>query len=407
MAIKNKPRFVTGIDIGSSRTRCAICAVEDQKLRFLGAGSVISQGWHRGRVADPKAISSSILAAVKEAETRAQVLIDSAVIGLGGVFVDAGPRRGVYEFGRPREITPEDLAYAVELASRVRLEDDRMLVHVLPQDFTVDGRAGYRNPSGVNCSRLEANALIVTTSEQEHECLINATHQAHLSVEDTVFEPVAAAYASILPEERHRGAAVVDLGKHSTGVVIYDGEAAVGAASLPISSDHLTRDLMVGLHHYHGVTVTYDDAEILKREYGCAMLGLTADNALIEVPSGDGRHSREISRRQLNAILEARAEELFDYVRQEVETACMDQSLLEGVFLTGGGARLPGMLDMAEKVLNCHAKYGLAVGIQDWPQNFQDPAWTTAAGLAMYAARLRLERTQRRKAPGLLGLFGW
>ena len=404
---RNQPKYVVGLDAGSSRTRCVVCVLEDHRLRFIAASSVPSQGFQKGRLADLGAVSASMLAAIKEAESRARMLVDSVVLGLGGSMVESSQGRGVYEFGRPREITANDLAYAVELASRVQIQAGRMLVHVFPQDFTVDGRAGYRYPVGLMCTRLEANVLLVTTSEQEHEALIAAAHQAHLSVEDTVFEPVAAAYAAILPEERQRGAAVVDLGLHSTGVTVYDGDACVGAASMPISADHLTRDIVVGLHHYHGISVAYEDAETLKREYGCAMLGLTADNTLIEVPLSDGRGSREITRRQLNEILEARAEELFDHVRLEIERCGMSQALLEGVFVTGAGGRLQGMLDMAERMLNCHAKFGLTVGILDWPQNFQDPAWTTAAGLAMYSARLRQHKSNRRRTPGLLGLLGW
>jgi cell division protein FtsA len=288
------------------------------------------------------------------------------------------------------------------------MEEDRMLAHVLPQDFTVDGKSGYRRPVGVECSRLEANVQLITASTHEHQFLVSVLHQAHLAVEETVFEPLAAAYATILPEERTRGAALVELGVHSTGVAIYDGEALVGAASLPISADHLTRDLTLGLRASFGLSVSYEDAESLKREYGCAMLGLTSDNVLIEVPSAEGRGLQEISRRQLNEILEARAEELFLYVRRELIRAGMEQSLLEGVYLTGGGARLHGMCDMAEKILNCPTKYGLAVGIHGWPQQFHDPAWASAAGLAMYSARLRVRRSAgKRKPPGLFGVFGW
>ncbi|MCC6585417.1 MAG: cell division protein FtsA [Bryobacterales bacterium] len=406
MPTKSKPKLAVGVDIGGARTRCVVCAVEDGRLRFLGAGSAASQGWQKGRLADPKGIAAAVSAAVKEAESRAKVLVESVVLGIGGATVQANQGRGVYEFGRPREITTDDLAYAVELASRVRLQDDRMLIHVFPQDFTVDGRAGYRNPVGLQATRLEANVLLVTTSELEHNGLVSAAHEAHLSVDDTVFEPVACAYSAILPEERHRGAAIVDLGMHSTGLVVYDGDAAVGAASLPVAADHLTRDIVVGLNYYHGITISYENAEILKREYGCAMIGLSNDNTLVDVPSSDGRTSREVSRRQLNEILEARAEEIFMFLKQEIQQAGMDQALMEGVFLTGGGARLHGMLDMAERILTCHAKFGLAVGIQDWPQNFQDPAWTTGAGLAMYSARLKLFKQQRRKPPGLLGFLG-
>ncbi len=404
---RDKPLYAAGVDAGSSRTRCVICEVEDQRIRFLGAGSVPSQGWQRGRVADPNAISNSIQAAVNQAETRARALVDCVVVGVGGISIESGQGRGLYELGRAREIAPEDLVYAVDLASRVRLEDDSMLVHVLPQDFTVDGRSGYRYPAGVSAARLEANVLLVTCSEKEHDCLVSAAHHAHLSVEDTVFESVAAAYAAILPAERERGAALIDLGMHSTGVVVYEGEAAAGAASLPIASDHLTRDVVTGLQRLHQVPVSYEDAEMLKREYGCAMLGLTADSTLIDVPSSDSRGSREITRRQLNEILEARAEELFLHVKEEIRRCGMDRALMQGVYLTGGGARLAGMLDMAEKILNCHARFGLIEGILDWPRNFQDPAWTVAAGLSMYSARLKLDRSERRKPPGLLGLFGW
>ena len=403
----NNPRLAVGIDAGSLRTRCVICSLEDQRIRFRGAGSVRSHGWQRGRLTDPEALQKDIVAAVKAAETRGVTLVDSAVIGLGGPSFEAVQGYGLYEIGRGREITDNDLRYAVTQATKVQLPEDRVLVHVLPQDFVVDGRAGYRHPVGMVCGRLEANVLLLTCSRLEHDRVVAAAQQAHLTVEETMFEPLAASYAAVVSEERRRGVAVVDLGADSTGMVIYDGDACVGAASLPVSADHLTRDLTIGLRATCGVAVSYEDAETLKREYGCAMLGLTSDATLIEVPSAEGRGSHEITRRQMNEILEARAEELFHFVRQEVTRAGMEQALLEGVLLTGGGARMNGMCDMAERVLNCPAKFGLAAGIQDWPQDFEDPAWTAAAGLAMYSARLKMRSSGRRKGPGLLGILGW
>ena len=403
-----KAKLAVGIDTGSSRTRCVICEVDEGEIRFLGAGSAPSQGWNRGRIDDGPALVASIKSAVEEAETNAQALIESAVIGMGGPAVEATQGRGVYEFSRPRQLEARDLTYAVELASRAQLAEDRTLIHVLPQDFALDGKPGYRRPVGAECSRLEAHAQLITSSHTEHQRLIQIFQQAHLAVEETVFEPIASAYASILPEERTRGVALVDLGAHSTGVAIYDGEALVGAASLPISADHLTRDVTLGLRMSYGLSVSYEVAEVLKCEYGCAMLGMSADNALIEVPSPEGRSAQEITRRQLNEIIEARAEEVFRFVRRELMRAGMENSLLEGVFLTGGGARLQGICDLAEMVLNAPAKYALAVGIEDWPDKLHDPAWTTAAGLAMYSGRLRLRRSGgRRKPPGPFGVFGW
>jgi cell division protein FtsA len=305
----------------------------------------------------------------------------------------------LYEFGRPREIDPGDLNYAVELASKIRLQEDRVVLQVTPQDFTLDGRAGYRNPRGVVCARLEANVHVISTSAHEHQALINAVHHAHLSVEETIFEPVAAAYASVLADERSRGAAVVDIGAHSTDVVIYDGDALLRASSIPISADHFTRDVAIGLN------VTYEDAEQLKRDYGCAVLGLTSEHSLIELPSADGRPPREAPRTHLNDILEARAQELFHFVRAEIAKVGMEQALLEGIILTGGGALLPGMCDVAETTMNCQARNGLPVGIAGLPDEINDAAWCVAAGLSMYSAKLKTRKEWKRTVPGILGLL--
>lgn len=394
-----KPQYAVGLDAGSAHTRCVICLVENASIRFLGKGEIDSIGWAKGRIADPQAVSACIHSAVQQAEADAQVAVDSLVLGVGGSSVDGANHRGIYEFGRPREVTGDDLAYAADRAARVRLENDQSLLHVFLQDFTVDGRAGFRNPKGAACSRLEANVHILTVSSQEHDTLIRTVHQAHFGVEETVFEPMAAAYAAVLPEDRNRGVALVDIGLHSTDFVVYDGDAVVIAKSMPICADHFTRDVAFGLK------VSYEDAERLKREYGCAILGLTADNSLIEVPSLEGRPPREAPRRQLNDILEARAEQLFFMLRAELVKAGMEQSLFEGIVLTGGGAQLNGMCDMAERVLNFQTRNGLPVGIEDWPEQLDNISWTAAAGLSMYSGRLKSKREWKPKAPGLVGLI--
>jgi cell division protein FtsA len=357
-----------------------------------------SGGWVRGRITDQDAVAESLRAAVSDAERDAGVSIDSVTLGTGGVEVKGAQSRGLYEFGRPHEVTPDDLATAVEMASEVRLERDRMLLHLLPQDFILDGRAGFRRPNKGVCSRLEANVHIVTASAQQHQALIAASHLAHLVVEETVFEPMAAAYAALFPAERGRGAALLDIGLHSSDLVIYSGEALMLASSIPVWADHFTRDIA------EMFKVTYEDAECLKQEYGCALRGLTADSTLIEVPSPEGRAPREARRSELIDVLEARAEELFLHVRSELQRVGMERSLMEGLLLTGGGALLQGMWDMAERVLNCQAGSGLAQGIAKWPEELESPAWTTAAGLAMYSAKVKLHRPPKRRARGLMGL---
>jgi cell division protein FtsA len=395
----DKTPLAVGLDLGSALTRCIILSMDEGTLKYLGHGEVASTGWSKSRLADQQALTACVQAVVRRAEYEAKVVVDALVVGIGGSSIDGHNIRGLYEFGRPRPVTLEDMAYAVERSELVRLEEDRMILQLFPQDFTLDGRSGKRYPRGSTCSRLEANVHIVTASEQEHNSIVTAVQHASYAVEETVFEPVATAYAAISRDDRNRGVAVVDVGMHSTEMVVYDGEAVLAARSLPISADHFTRDVAVGL------TVQYNDAERLKMEYGCAILGLTSDNSYIEIPSPDGRAPREAPRRQLNEILEARAEELFIHVGSELVTIRMDQKLLEGIILAGGGALLNGMCDMAERVLNCPARNALPGGIQDLPDELANPAWTTAAGLAKYSARLKTNRDTKRKTPGLMGLL--
>ena len=393
----SKAKLAVGLDAGSTCTRIVICALEHDSLKFLGHAQAPVQAWSRSRLSDQEALTQSIRFALHEAELRAQVSPESAVVGVGGSVAGINSR-GVYEFGRRRDIEPDDLRYAVELGARVRLEEDRQVLQICPQDFTLDGRAGYRNPKGITCARLEANVHVVTASAQDHGALISAVHQAHLAVDETVFEGIAAAYASVLPEDRARGVAVVDVGAQSTQIAIYDGDALLLAMSLPIAGDHLTRDISWLLK------VDYEDAESLKKEYGCAITGMESDHSLIEIPSPEGRAPREAPRHQLNEILEARAEEIFDRIYSEILRIGMEQSLLEGVILTGGGAILPGMCDMAERILNCQARNGLTAGIEGWPSELDTPVWTVAAGLAMYSGRLHLKREVKRASNGLAGL---
>jgi cell division protein FtsA len=319
------------------------------------------------------------------------------VFGVGGSVAGINSR-GLYEFGRRRDIEPDDLRYAVELGARVRLEDDREILQICPQDFTLDGRAGYRNPKGILCARLEANVHIVTVSMQDHQSLITAIHQAHLAVEESVFEAFAAAYAAIMPEDRARGVLLIDIGAQSTHLALYDADALLLATTIPVAGDHFTRDISWLLK------VNYEDAENLKREYGCAVASSVSELSVLEIPTAEGRGTREASRRQLNEILEARAEELFERIYAEILRVGMEQSLLEGAVLTGGGALLPGICDIAERVLNCQARNGLASGIEDWPRELDNPMWTTVAGLAMYSGRLKLKRDWKRASAGVAGI---
>jgi cell division protein FtsA len=381
-----------GLDAGSAWTRCVICRLEDNRLRFLGSGSAPSQGWAKGMIADQTAASGCMLAALREAEKNAQLSVEGAVVGVGATVRGANCR-GLYDLGRTRTVEQRDVNRAVERAKRVLLPEGAMVLQMFPQDFVVDGHPGHRDPRRMIAGQIEANVHLVMTSQREHECLVTAVNQAHLAVEETASEALAACYAAVLPEYRREGAAVLNIGAQSSELVVYYGDALQLAASLPVSGDHFTRDAARGL------CIGFDDAAIIKHEFGCAKADVTSDNTFVEVAS---REDRDVPRRTLNCILESRAVDLFQIVQRELARVGMEGALMGGMFLCGGGARLEGLCEVAEEVLKCRVCNALPEGIEDWPDEFCDPAWTTVAGLAMYSAKLKSQHEIQRQSYGLL-----
>jgi len=392
-----KTLYAVGLDAGSQRTRLAICALERGRLRLLGCSSVESQGWMKGRIADQGAVSDSILAALREGERNAGIAVDSAVVGIGGAAVRGANARGSVDLGFTREVEQRDVNRAVDRALKVLLPDDRMILQLFPQDCVVDGHPGHRDPRRMMASQLEINVHLLIGTMQEHHSLVGAVNQAHLTVEETVFEAFASWYASVAEEDRREGLAVVDIGAQSTELVVYFGDAMLLASVVPVCGDHFTRDLAQGL------SLSFHDAERVKLDYGCAVSRNSPENVLVELPTPEDRELRYAQRRFINEILEARAEELFRFVRAELVRVSMEHGLVGGVFLTGGGARLPELWDVAERELQCQAHYGLVNGIMNWPDSMKDPEWTTAAGLAMYSAKLKAQAEQNREEAGWLG----
>jgi cell division protein FtsA len=390
-----KTLIAAGLDIGSTQTRLLVCALEKGCLRLIGCGVVPSQGWVKGRIFDQKAVTESILVALSEAETTAGVSVESAVVGMGGPTVRGANSRGVLELGYVREIEQRDINRVVDRATRVQLQEDRMLLQVFLQDFVVDDHPGHRNPRKMEAARLESNVHLLMGSVQEHTALVTAVNRAHLTVEETVFEGLAAAYAAVLPEDRRQGIAVVDIGSQSTEMVVYYGDAMYLASNLKVAGDHFTRDLAQGL------CLGFEDAETVKLEYGSALADSSAPNAMVDLPTPENREHRHAQRRFVNEILQARGEELFQFVRSELQRVGMEHALSSGVFLTGAAARLPELLDVAERVLKCQARFGLPVGIRHWPESMDHPEWNVAAGLAMYSAKLKSQEQRTNK--GLLG----
>jgi cell division protein FtsA len=392
-----KPVYAVGLDAGSRKTRMVICLLEGERIRLLGSAAVESRGWLKGKIHDQQAVSDSILAALREAESAAGVSVESAVVGVGGPTLRGANSRGVVELGRVREIEQRDVHRVVDRALRRDLPEDCMVLQLFPQDFVVDDHPGHRDPRKMLAERLEINVHLVTASVQEHRALLGAVNQAHLAVEETVFEAQAACYAAVWPEERREGVALVDIGAESTELVVYYGESMYLASTLRVCGDHFTADLAQGL------IISPADAELVKLEYGCASSQDCPANLWVELPTPEGREPRGARMKNIHTILESRAGDLFTRVRAELARVGMEHSLLGGVFLSGGGAKLLDLADVAERELQCQSRFGLAVGIREWPESMRDPEWCTVAGLAMYSGKLKKQAERQKEATGWLG----
>lgn len=395
--MSTKHLLAVGLDAGSRYTRAVICTLERNRMRFLGCGAVESHGWVKSRIADQQAVSQCILAAVQQAETAAQTLVESVTAGFGGSTVRGANTRSKFELGRPREIVQADVNTALRRASKVQLGEDQMILQLFPQDFVVDDHPGHRDPRKMLAYSLEANVHIIMASEKEHNTLIGAINQAHLSVDETVFEGIASCYGAVLPEERYEGLACLDIGAHSSELVVYYGDSLQLASTIAIGGDHFTRDIA------HFLKIGIEDAALVKEVFGSAIANGTPTNSFIELPVPEGRASREASRKELNSIIEARGRQLFGMVEKELARVGMKRALTSGLVLTGGGSHLHGMWDVAEQVLDCQIRLGMGKGVQDWPDDLDMPSWSTAIGLSMYSARLRTKVDLEHQASGLLG----
>ncbi len=375
----------------------AVLVVDRGRVRLVGAGEAESAGWAKGRIADHAAVTGSMLAALREAEATSGLSVENAVVGLGGPTVRGANVHGVHNWGYVREVEAEDIDRAVARSRRRQLPEDCMVLQLLPQDFVVDDHPGHSDPRNMLASCLEANIHLVTTSIQEHNALVGAVNQAHLMVEESIFEGMAASYAAVVPEDRRQGIAVMDIGAESTELVVYSGDAMCQASSILIGGDTFTADLAKAFR------LSPVEAETVKLDYGRARYTDCSDNIWVELPAPEGRGPAETRKRNVNLILESRAVDLFQQVRKELMRIGMDQSLLGGVFLAGGGAKLPEIADVAECELGCQARFGLALGVEGLPGDMKDPEWCTATGLAMYSAKLKDHTRGQREATGWLG----
>ena len=380
-----KERHIVALDIGSTKT-CALVAEQDDDggVKFAALGAAESKGWRKGQIVNLDLAVSSIRRAVEEAETIVGVPVESAIIGVAGGHVRGVNSRGGITVGaKPRDIQRDDVRRAVEAARGVTLPEDREVLHVLPQEFFLDGHDNIRDAIGMVGQRLEANVHIVTASGSATQNIVTAVNRAGVRVDDTVLEPLASAEACLTQDERELGVCLLDIGGGTTELIGYAGGVVRHTAAIPVGGDHFTNDLAVGLR------TPIPEAEKIKREHACAFREQVTGDLAIEIASVGDRPPRTVFARMLSDIVEPRAQELLMLIRDEVRRGGLESQIPAGIVLTGGGSHLRGLPELAERVFNLPVRVAAPRGLAEMSEEVSRPEYATAVGLALYGARTR------------------
>ena len=404
-----KDRYLVGLDVGTSKV-CAIVGeiVDDNGLDVVGIGVAESRGIRRGVIVNLEAAVDSIKKAIEEAELMAGVEVDAVHLSMAGPHIKGFNSRGVIAVaGKTREITRDDVRRAIDAAKAVSLPAGREILHVLPQDFVIDEQDGVTAPVGMTGARLEVNVHIVTSSSTAAQNIVSCVNRAGVGVIDTVIEQIGAAEAVLTQDEKELGVALVDIGGGTTDIAIYERGSLWHTAVIGVGGDHFTSDIAVGLR------MPIPDAEKLKRKCGCALSAMVDEDETMEVASVGGRRPRVMARRILSEIRQPRAEEIFHLVWDEIRRAGYEKSLNSGIVLTGGGAILEGMPEIAEQIFDLPIRRGSPAGIGGLADHVGSPAYATAVGLVLYGQRHQVIEAVRstgvgafsRVAGRLKGLF--
>jgi cell division protein FtsA len=386
--------FLVACDIGTSKI-CVLIGEQSPSgsLDVIGKGSAANRGTRKGNIVNVDATIEAIKRAAEEAEIMAGVQIARAWVGVSGSNVRSFNSRGVVAVaGKDREITKEDVARVIDAARGVQIPQDHEVIHVVAREFAVDGQDGVADPVGMIGVRLEVDVHVVTAPVAVTQNIVTCANKAGIEVVQLVLEQFAAAEAVLTPDEKELGIGLVDIGGGTTEVAIYHKGSIAHTAVIPIGGDHFTNDLAVVLR------APITDAERIKKKFGSALRSGVGEDEMVEVPMVGGRAPKLCPRTTLADILQPRAEELLGLIREDLERLGLEKEIRSGMVLTGGGAELEGLVEVAETLFEGPVRRGIPAGVGGLVDVVSKPEWATATGLLLYGHR---HKAGRRRGKGI------
>ncbi|MDP3963423.1 MAG: cell division protein FtsA [bacterium] len=384
-----KESIIVGIDIGSTTIRVvvALFSGEQGRAQVIGLGEAPTFGIRKGIVVSLEEVVKSLRLAKEQAERASNVKIESAYVSIGGSQIASRLTKGVVAASRADgEITEHDVNRVINAASALALPQNREIIHVIPRWFSVDAETGIFDPVGMRGIRLEADTIVVEGSAQLLRNIEKCMTEIGVEINDLVLDVLAASRSSLTKSQKDIGVALIDVGGAKTGIAVFEDGNAIHVASLPVGATHITNDLAIGFR------TAVDVAERMKREYGSCLPREINRKDTVEFGKIAQGEVGVFSRREVAEIIEARVRELFELANKELKAIHHEALLPGGMVIVGGGAKIPGIVDIAKEELKIPAQVGFPLNVDGVVDAIDDPAYTTAVGLVQWGRDVEARR---------------
>jgi cell division protein FtsA len=374
---KEQKNLIVGLDIGTSKIVAIVAEIlPEGRLEIIGMGQAPSRGLKKGVVVNIESTVNAIQRALEEAELMADCKIREVYTGIAGSHIRSINSHGMVAI-KDKEVSQTDVDRVIETARAVIIPTDQQVLHILTQEFIIDGQEDVREPLGMSGVKLEVKVHIVTGAISAAQNIIKCVRRCGLEVRDLILQPLASSMAVLSEDEKDLGVCLVDIGGGTTDIAVFTGGAIRHTSVIPIAGDQITNDVAMALR-----TPTAD-AEDLKVKYGCALRQLADAKEMIEVLGVGDRPARQLSRQTLAEVIEPRVEELYSLVQAELRRSGFEELLSSGIVITGGSSAMEGMAELGEEVFHMPVRLGMPQYVGGLAEVVRNPRFATGVGLLL------------------------
>lgn len=374
---KEEKNLIIGLDIGTSKVVAIVAELTpDGSMNVIGLGQHVSRGLKKGVVINIDSTVNAIQRAVEEAELMADCTIKEVFTGIAGSHVQSINARGMVKI-KDAEVTQADVSRVIETAQAIALPSDQQILHILTQEYIIDGQEDVREPLGMSGMKLEVKVHIVTGAVAAAQNIVKSIKRCGLEVSDLILQPLASSEAVLTEDEKELGVCLVDIGGGTTDIAVFKQGAIRHTAVIPIAGDQITNDVAVALR-----TPT-QSAEDIKINYGCALRQLADPREVVEVQGTDGREARQLSVQTLAEVIEPRVVELYEFVLAELRRSGLEEMIASGIVITGGSAMMKGMVELGEEIFHMPVRLGLPRYVGGLSEVVSNPRYATGVGLLL------------------------